>query len=181
MTELNIAVAELVRFCHRSGDIDHRFTPSPTGVQGIAGHQRVRAQRPASYLSEFAVQYQHHEPGLQLTLRGRADGYDPEQGLVEEIKTCRIAPTAIPDAVAQSHLAQGLLYAAIIAAQRRLWRELRLAVAGDARDVRGVRKLRWDDRAGSPALVAARSAWSTPGRHRLCQGGPAGAGETDGL
>jgi DNA excision repair protein ERCC-2 len=117
MTELTIAVAGLVRFCHRSGDIDHRFSPSPTGAQGIAGHQRARAQRPASYRSEFAVEYQHHEPGLRLTLRGRADGYDPEQGLVEEIKTCRIAPTAIPEPIAQTHLSQALLYAAIIAAQ----------------------------------------------------------------
>lgn len=117
MTELSIAIAELARFCHRRGDIDHRFSPSPTGAQGVAGHQRVYSRRPASYRSEFAVQYQHHEPGLQLTLRGRADGYDPGQGLVEEIKTCRTAPNAIPEPVAQSHLAQGRLYAAIIAAQ----------------------------------------------------------------
>jgi DNA excision repair protein ERCC-2 len=117
MTELSIPVAELVRFCHRSGDIDHRFNPAPTGVQGVAGHQHVYSRRAASYKSEFAVEYLHHEPGLQLTLRGRADGYDAEQGLVEEIKTCRTAPDAIPESVAQLHLAQGRLYAAIIAAQ----------------------------------------------------------------
>jgi DNA excision repair protein ERCC-2 len=117
MTELAIAVAELARFCHRSGDIDHRFSPSPTGAQGVAGHQRVYARRPASYLSEYAVEYRHNEPGLQLTLRGRADGFDPQQHLVEEIKTCRIPPDSIPEPVASLHLAQGLLYAAIIAAQ----------------------------------------------------------------
>ncbi len=117
MTELTIAIAELARFCHRSGDIDHRFTPSPTGVQGVAGHQRVYARRPASYKSEFAVEYQHCESQLQLTLRGRADGYDPQQGVVEEIKTCRVAFDAIAEPVAQLHLAQGRLYAAIIAAQ----------------------------------------------------------------
>ncbi|MBK6739370.1 MAG: ATP-dependent DNA helicase [Haliea sp.] len=113
----NIAVADLARFCHRSGDIDQRFKAAPTGAQGVAGHQRVYARRPASYRSEYAVAYQHSEPGLQLTLRGRADGYDAEEGLVEEIKTCRGAPDALPEAVAQLHFAQGRLYAAIIAAQ----------------------------------------------------------------
>lgn len=117
MTELRIAVADLARFCHRSGDIDHRFKAAPTGAQGVAGHQRVYSRRPASYLSEYAVEYQYHEPGLQLTLRGRADGYDPEKGIVEEIKTCRTAPNSIPEPVAQMHMAQGRLYAAIIAAQ----------------------------------------------------------------
>lgn len=117
MTELNIAVADLARFCHRSGDIDHRFSPSPTSAQGIAGHQRLYARRPASYESEYPLQYQHRESDLQLTLRGRADGYDPQQGLVEEIKTCRVEPESIPEPVAQLHLAQGRLYAAMIAAQ----------------------------------------------------------------
>ena len=113
MTELSISVGALVRFCHRSGDIDQRFKAAPTGAQGVAGHQRVYARRAASYRREYAVEYQHVEPGLQLTLRGRADGYDPVQGMVEEIKTCRTAPDSIPEPVAQMHMAQGRLYAAI--------------------------------------------------------------------
>lgn len=117
MTELCIAVAELARFCHRSGDIDHRFSPSPSGAQGVAGHQRLYSRRPSSYISEYAVEYQHRETALHLTVRGRADGFDPERGLVEEIKTCRVPPDTIPEPVAQLHMAQGRLYAAIIAAQ----------------------------------------------------------------
>jgi DNA excision repair protein ERCC-2 len=120
MTELTIAVGDLVRFCHRSGDIDQRFKAAPTGAQGVAGHQRVYSRRPPSYLSEYTIEYQHCEPRLQFTLRGRADGYDPEQGIVEEIKTCRTAPDTIPEPVAQMHMAQGRLYAAIIAAQGRM-------------------------------------------------------------
>lgn len=122
MTEKTVSVGDLVQFCHRSGDIDHRFSPSPTGVEGIAGHQRLYARRAQSYLSEYGVEYLHEVPGLVLTLRGRADGYDPQQGLVEEIKTCRIAPDTIPEPVAQLHLAQGKVYAAIIAAQDKLER-----------------------------------------------------------
>ncbi|MFU8765707.1 MAG: DEAD/DEAH box helicase, partial [Haliea sp.] len=116
MTELLLTVRELALFCHRRGDIDHRFTPSPTGKQGIAGHQRIFGRRPASYQREFAVDFRR--PGTPaLHLRGRADGYDREQQLVEEIKTCRIDPAQIPEAVSRLGLAQGRLYAAMIAAQ----------------------------------------------------------------
>lgn len=117
MTDIRVAATDLVRFCHRSGDIDHRFTPSPTGAEGIAGHQHLYRQRPDSYRREYAVEYLHTAGSLSLQLRGRADGYDPERGLVEEIKTCRTDPGAIPPAVAALHLAQAKLYAAIIAAQ----------------------------------------------------------------
>ena len=120
MLELTLAVADLNRFCHRRGDIDHRFSPSPTGEQGIAGHQRVYARRADSYHSEYPLEYQHAEEGLLLILRGRADGYDAAQGYVEEIKTCRVVPSSIPEAVTQMHLAQGRLYAALIARQEGL-------------------------------------------------------------
>lgn len=129
MSELLLTVRELAFFCHRRGDIDHRFTPSPTGTQGIAGHQRIFGRRPASYQREFAVEFRRpaapfaEAPGAvtpALRLRGRADGYDREQGLVEEIKTCRIDPARIPEAVSHLGLAQGRLYAAMIAAQEDL-------------------------------------------------------------
>ena len=120
MTELTITVTDLARFCHRSGDIDHRFSPSPTGEQGVAGHQRLYSRRPDTYRSEYAVEYDYREPDLQLTLRGRADGYDPKQGVVEEIKTCRVSAASIPEAVTRLHMAQGRLYAAMIAAQEDL-------------------------------------------------------------
>ncbi|MFK7976464.1 MAG: ATP-dependent DNA helicase [Halioglobus sp.] len=117
---LSIAVADLARFCHRTGDIDHRFKPSPTGAQGTAGHQSLYQQRPASYISEYAVEHKHVTKDVSVTLRGRADGYDPEQNILEEIKTCRVEANAIPEAVATLHMAQAKLYAAIIAQQENL-------------------------------------------------------------
>lgn len=120
MTELTVAVTDLARFCHRSGDIDHRFKPSPTGVQGIEGHQQIYQQRPATYRSEYPVTYLHHEGDSKVTLRGRADGFDPAQHLLEEIKTCRVEASAIPEAVARLHMAQAMLYAAIIARENDL-------------------------------------------------------------
>jgi len=120
MTELVIAVTDLARFCHKTGDIDHRFSPSPTGEQGVAGHQRLYARRAPGYRSEFAVEYRLEEPDLQLVLKGRADGFDAAQGLVEEIKTCRVSPDSIPEAVTRLHMAQCRLYAALIAEQENL-------------------------------------------------------------
>ena len=119
-SDYTVTVTELARFCHRSGDIDHRFTPSPSGAEGTAGHQRLYRQRPDSYQTEYAVNHRQEVAGIHLLLRGRADGYDPAQGVVEEIKTCRVAPDSIPEAVAALHLAQGRLYAAIIARQEKL-------------------------------------------------------------
>jgi DNA excision repair protein ERCC-2 len=57
---------------------------------------------------------------VRLVLRGRADGYDPHTRLVEEIKTCRVPPDAIPSAITGLHLAQGLVYAALIVREREL-------------------------------------------------------------
>jgi DNA excision repair protein ERCC-2 len=120
MTELGVAVADLARFCHRRGDIDHRFSPSPTGEQGVAGHQCLYRRRPPGYQSEFPVEYRHRQGNLSLTLRGRADGFHADQGYVEEIKTCRVDPATIPQEVSRMHLAQARLYAALIAGQENL-------------------------------------------------------------
>ena len=120
LIELDITVRDLVAFCHRAGDIDQRFTPSPTGVQGIAGHQQVYRRRGDTYRSEYPVAYDHFEDDLQLRLRGRADGFDPAVALVEEVKTCRIRPALIPATVSQMHLAQARIYAALIAIEQDL-------------------------------------------------------------
>ncbi len=116
MAEHCVSVRQLAEFCYRSGDIDHRFTPSPTGVQGTEGHQRVFRRRPQSYCSEYLVEYHCEPSGLPLLLRGRADGFDPDVGMVEEIKTCRVSPDSIAQPVKDVHLAQARLYAALIAA-----------------------------------------------------------------
>lgn len=117
MTETTVSVRALAQFCHRGGDIDLRFTPSPTGQEGTAGHQRLYRRRPGSYCPEYPVDYLSEGDGAALRVRGRADGYDRERGLVEEIKTCRIDPARVPVAVTRLHLAQARLYAAIIARQ----------------------------------------------------------------
>jgi DNA excision repair protein ERCC-2 len=128
MTEYTVAVRELAAFCFRCGDIDYRFTPSPTGVEGVEGHQQVYRRRPSSYLQEHSLQASFEAEDFSLLLRGRADGYDPQAGYVEEIKTCRVARDAVPAAVETLHWSQALLYAALVLAAEpeRLEIEVRL-------------------------------------------------------
>ncbi|PAV70256.1 hypothetical protein WR25_04367 [Diploscapter pachys] len=68
-----VAVRALCEFSAKVGDLDLRFTPSPSAQEGIAGHRRVVAKRGADYEPEVALEGQYQ--GLRV--RGRADGYDP--------------------------------------------------------------------------------------------------------
>ena len=120
MTEFSLSVRTLVAFCHRSGDIDHRYSPSPSAEQGMEGHQRIYRRRPESYVREYPVSYLHRQGDIELQLRGRADGFDPDRALVEEIKTCRVDPGKIPASVSRMHLAQARIYAALIAEDQSL-------------------------------------------------------------
>jgi len=114
MTEYRVAVRALAEFCHRRGDIDYRFSPSPTGAEGIAGHQLLAGRRGDSYQPEFPLHLRRDFEGFSLEVSGRADGYDPQAGLVEEIKTCRVDRAAIPAATEQLHWAQAMLYSGLL-------------------------------------------------------------------
>jgi DNA excision repair protein ERCC-2 len=80
-----VSVRMLCEFAAKRGDLDHRFTPSPTSQEGIAGHRTVASKRSGSYKSEVTLSLEYRS----LVVRGRADGYDAARGLVEEIKTFR--------------------------------------------------------------------------------------------
>ncbi len=101
-----IAVRSLCEFTAKQGDLDLRFTPSPTAQEGIAGHCLVTARRSASYQRELSLEG-HFGP---LHVRGRADGYDPQLHRLEEIKTFRGDLGAMPDNQRQLHWAQARIY-----------------------------------------------------------------------
>ena len=101
-----VAVRTLCEFAAKQGDLDLRFTPSPTAQQGIAGHQAVTSRRGPAYRAELALSGQYR----QLSVRGRADGYDPELLLLEEIKTYRGDIDRVPDNHRQLHWAQAKVY-----------------------------------------------------------------------
>ncbi|MCE1117732.1 MULTISPECIES: ATP-dependent DNA helicase [Pseudomonas] len=111
-----VAVRALCEFSAKVGDLDLRFTPSPTAQEGIAGHRRVVARRAAGYEAEVALEGEYQ--GLRV--RGRADGYDPAGNRLEEIKTHRGDLARQPDNHRQLHWAQAKVYAWLLCQARQL-------------------------------------------------------------
>ncbi len=109
MKTYTVAVRTLCEFAAKQGDLDLRFTPSPSSQQGIGGHRSVAASRSASYRSELRLsgQYRH------LVVRGRADGYDPDRQLLEEVKTYVGELDLMPANHRQLHWAQAKIYGAL--------------------------------------------------------------------
>lgn len=101
-----VAVRALCEFTAKQGDLDLRFTPSPSALEGIAGHALVASRRPADYQTELSLSgdFKH------LRVRGRADGYDPSQNQLEEFKTFRGDLGSMPANHRQLHWAQVKIY-----------------------------------------------------------------------
>ncbi|MEB0045125.1 MULTISPECIES: ATP-dependent DNA helicase [unclassified Pseudomonas] len=101
-----IAVRALCEFTAKVGDLDLRFTPSPTALEGIVGHRTVASRRSDHYQSEVALEGQFQT----LSVKGRADGYDPQQNCLEEIKTYRGDLSQQPANHRLLHWAQAKIY-----------------------------------------------------------------------
>jgi len=108
-----VAVRELCEFTAKQGDLDLRFTPAPTAQEGIAGHATVASRRSGRYQSEVSLAGQHRH----LRVRGRADGYDPDRGVVEEVKTHRGDLARQPANHRHLHWAQAKIYGALLCRQ----------------------------------------------------------------
>ncbi|WP_296268197.1 helicase C-terminal domain-containing protein [Pseudomonas sp. UBA6562] len=112
----SVAVRALCEFSAKVGDLDLRFTPSPTAQEGIEGHRRVAANRGADYEVEVPLSGEY----LGLKVRGRADGYDPLRNRLEEVKTHRGDLSRQPDNHRQLHWAQAKVYAWLLCQSRGL-------------------------------------------------------------
>ncbi|MYM90610.1 ATP-dependent DNA helicase [Rugamonas sp. FT82W] len=104
--QYTIAVRALCEFTAKTGDLDLRFTPSPTAQEGIAGHAVVTSRRGDDYQTELALSGDFGP----LRVRGRADGYDVRANRIEEIKTYRGDLKKMPDNQRQLHWAQVKVY-----------------------------------------------------------------------
>lgn len=118
-----VAVRALAEFAAREGSLDLRFTPSPSAQEGIAGHAAVAGRRGEGYEAEVRLEGRFAE----LQVRGRADGYDSRSNRLEEIKTVRGEPVAIPDNHRKVHWAQAMVYGWLICEARGL-QEIDIAV-----------------------------------------------------
>ncbi len=111
-----VSVRELCEFTAKRGDLDRRFTPSATALEGLMGQSTVAQRRGADYETELALE----STCGPLRVRGRADGYDPRRRSLEEIKTLRGHPDEIPENRRQLHWAQLQTYGALFCRARSL-------------------------------------------------------------
>ncbi len=118
-----VAVRALCEFTAKVGDLDLRFTPSPTAQEGMAGHAMVVSRRGPDYQAELPLSGEYQ--GLQV--RGRADGFDPFNNRLEEIKTHRGDIKRIPENHRLLHWAQVKVYGWLLCQERDL-AEIDLAV-----------------------------------------------------
>jgi Rad3-related DNA helicase len=112
----SIAVRALCEFTAKTSDLDLRFTPSPTALEGIVGHRTVASRRSEGYQSEVALEGLYRT----LTVKGRADGYDPAQNCLEEVKTYRGDLSKQPANHRQLHWAQAKIYGWLMCRKRDL-------------------------------------------------------------
>ncbi|MCU9948699.1 ATP-dependent DNA helicase [Pseudomonas sp. PDM13] len=111
-----VAVRALCEFTAKCGDLDLRFTPAPTALEGMAGHALVTARRGEGYQSEVALAGEFRN----LKVRGRADGYDPARNRLEEVKTHRGDLARQPANHRQLHWAQVRVYGWLLCQERGL-------------------------------------------------------------
>lgn len=118
-----VSVRSLCEFTAKRGDLDRRFTPSATALEGQAGQMAVYARRSPGYETELPLEGRVGD----LRVRGRADGYEADVNRLEEIKTLRGPLALVPENRRALHWAQLQTYGALIAADRGL-AELELAL-----------------------------------------------------
>jgi Rad3-related DNA helicase len=109
-----VSVRSLCEFSARHGDLDRRFTPSATALEGQWGQQLVAARRAPDYETELALQGRWGP----LRVRGRADGYDPQRHCLEEVKAIRGPADAVAENRRALHWAQLQTYGALFCRER---------------------------------------------------------------
>ena len=118
-----VAVRTLCELTAKQGDLDMRFTPSPSAEEGVTGHRVIGARRGADYETEISLSADY----ALLHVRGRADGYDPHAHQLEEFKTYRGDVDRIPANHRALHWAQLRMYGWLLC-QARGCSEIRLAL-----------------------------------------------------
>jgi Rad3-related DNA helicase len=112
--QYTVPVRALCEFTAKAGDLDLRFTPAPTALEGIAGHAAVTSARGGGYEREVTLE----GASGRLKVRGRADGYDPGRNRLEEIKTFRGDLKRQPANHRHLHWAQARVYGSLLCEAR---------------------------------------------------------------
>jgi DNA excision repair protein ERCC-2 len=118
-----VAVRALCEFTAKHGNLDRRFTPSATALEGLNSQFTVASRRGPDYETEISLAGDFGA----LHVRGRADGWDPRRRCLEEVKAIRGSPDDMPDNRRLLHWAQLQTYGALFCRARAL-DELSLAL-----------------------------------------------------
>ncbi len=105
-----VSVRGLAAFTAKLGDLDLRFTPAPSPVEGMRGHQAVAARRNHEWTTEVALSIECQG----IALSGRCDLWSAAMQRVDEVKTHRVPIERIPANHTALHWAQAKLYAAML-------------------------------------------------------------------
>ena len=107
---MKVGVKDLAEFVHNRGDLHVRYRSATLAQEGIARQKEWQQERGDAYVREHRVQATFGE----FEVSGRIDGWDPAQGLVEEVKTTRADAAAMHDQIGAVHWAQLRLYGAML-------------------------------------------------------------------
>ena len=130
----SVSVRNLCEFAAKLGDLDLRFTPSPSAQQGREGHQLVASRRAPGHEAEVTLMGTYantviatgaegdtpNDSPTTLRVSGRADGYDPATNVLEEVKTFRGSVAAIAPNHRALHWAQLKVYGWLMCQSRGL-------------------------------------------------------------
>lgn len=125
VSEVRLAVRQLVEFLLRTGDIDSRFTGFDRANEGARIHRRLQKEAGDGYEAEVFLTETRTRQGVAYTVEGRADGiFTAPDGVtvIDEIKTTAVPADEITEDMNPCHWAQGMVYAAIYGGQRSLSR-----------------------------------------------------------
>ena len=111
-----VSVRDLCAFAAKRGDLDLRFTPSPTAQQGREGHLLVAGRRGEGHEAEVSLSGEYQ--GLRV--RGRADGFDAARNTLEEVKTFRGSLASMAPNHQDLHWAQLRVYGWLMCQSRQL-------------------------------------------------------------
>ena len=123
MQQIRLAVRQLVEFLLQTGDIDSRFAGFDRANEGARIHRKLQKQAGESYQPEVFLSGSREVDGIRCTVEGRADGiFTDSEGrtVIDEIKTTGVPSGEISADLNFCHWAQGMVYAALYAAQQDL-------------------------------------------------------------
>ena len=123
MSDIRLAVRQLVEFLLRTGSIDSRFSGFDRANEGARIHRRLQKAAGEGYAAEVYLCAQREMEGIRFTVEGRADGiFTGEDGtvVIDEIKTTTLPFEEIREDMNPCHWAQGMVYGAIYAREQGL-------------------------------------------------------------